>query len=299
MKKKLIIIMLGVLGCFAFPMRAEQTVLPPLFEYPVAPEDISDWGERSAWLVEHFWDGFDFKAKTVGQAQLNHAFKTWVIPMRFAPAKVVMGSVENLLKRLKKNPGLLLQFAMAAERNIYDPATSEVTIDDVYEQFLRAVAECKKLPQVRRVRYASQLERLTCVKPGAEMPEFDYSAPSGEQRHFEAPRGSVTLIEFGDPDCPDCLMLKLHLLTDQTLLEAQQKGDLQIAFIVPDAGEEERQGLADLMADFPQTWSVGIATGLDDELDLRFTPSLYLLDREGRLVSKNACLEEVKALLAE
>lgn len=134
-------------------------VLPPLFEYPVAPEEMP-WEERSNWLVEHFWDNFDFKQKSVGQSQMIHAFRTYVVPMHLADKDVAVKSVDALIKKIQKNPGLLLQFTQAAERTIYEPQTSELMIDEVYVRFLKAVTANKKIPELRRARYKSHLNSL-------------------------------------------------------------------------------------------------------------------------------------------
>ena len=43
-----------------------QTVVKALFEYPVAPAEITGLQEKSDWLMEHFWDGFNPKKQVGG-----------------------------------------------------------------------------------------------------------------------------------------------------------------------------------------------------------------------------------------
>lgn len=273
------------------------TILPPLFEYPVVPDEITDWQERSNWLVEHFWDALDLKQKAVGQAQLNHAFKTWIVPMRFADGDVVLKSVDKLLSKLQKNPGLLLQFTMAAERNIYDPLTADAIIDDVYLPFLTSVTSCKKLPDVRKARYKAQLSSLQGSRVGDQLKNFEFMSREGEKTKF-IPNAKYTMIEFGDPDCSECRILRLRLETDDTIQNAATSGQLQIYFIIPDIAPDDTTW-RDLVKDYQHFWTVGAAEGLDEEIDLRYTPCIYLVDSTGKIVLKNATLQEIRDFVSQ
>lgn len=272
------------------------TVLPPLFEYPVAPEEISDWQKRSDWLVEHFWDNFDFKQKAVGQIQLYHAMRTYVVPMRFAAASTVMKSVDHLVGKLKKNPGLMLQFTMAAEKAIYDPLTADAIVDEVYLPFLRAVVAQKKLPEIRKVKYRHQLGALDGCLVGDRMKSFDYIDRSGTRTRFN-PEAKFTLIEFGDPDCSECQVQRIKLESDNLLQQAAREGRLNIMFIIPDVDPEEGNDWKEMVNSYPHYWSVGAGSSLEETLDLRITPVMYLIGPDRNIVSKNITIERAHEII--
>ncbi len=261
-------------------------VLPPLFEYPVAPEDL-EWTERSNWLVEHFWDNFNFKAKSVGQSQLNHAFRTYVVPLHLADRDRALGAIDALVKKIKKNPMMLLEFTAAAERYLYEPNTAELMIDEAYLPFLRACIENKKVPAIRKARYKAQLQSLENSLVGGKMKPFNYTARDGVPTTF-TPGGVPAIIEFGDFDCADCRIARLRLETDSELMRLVKDGKVKILFISPDNYEEGEHAIKEAATDYPAEWSVGQGSGLDDELDLRIIPCLYLIDKEGNIVSKSA-----------
>ena len=82
----------------AFENETEEmaVVIPPLFEYVEAPEDIVDLQSKTDYLMEHFWDPFDFKNTTVvDQNALNHAFEVYVTAMSFASEKKIDDSVKK------------------------------------------------------------------------------------------------------------------------------------------------------------------------------------------------------------
>ena len=58
----------------------ERMVIPPLFEYVVAPDELPDLRSRTDYLMDNFWSPFDFKnTKYVDQNALNHDFLLLVL----------------------------------------------------------------------------------------------------------------------------------------------------------------------------------------------------------------------------
>lgn len=261
-------------------------VLPPLFEYPIAPEDLS-WNERSNWLVQHFWDTFDFKQKSVGQSQLLHAFRTYIVPMHMADREVALAEIDELLNKLKKSPSLLLQFTQAAERSIYEPQTADLIIDEVYVKFLKAITSNKKVPQLRKARYAAQLQSLENTLTGSKMPSFKYTDKNGVSSVYTN-EGVPTIIEFGDVDCSDCRITRLRLETDTDLQKLVNEGKAAIYFISPDIADESVSEWYTHIAGYPADWKVGRAENLEDEIDLRIVPCLYVIGADGTIIYKNA-----------
>ena len=276
----------------------ELLVLPPLFEYPVAPEDL-EWTERSNWLVEHFWDNFDFKQNSVGQSQLVHAFSTYIVPLHMADRAVAIKGVKELIKKLQKNPSLLYQFTSAAERTIYTPQTSELMIDEVYIEFLKAVVSNKKIPALRKVRYEAQLKSLKNSMLGGPLPDFLFTDRQGNPSKYTS-AGVPTIIEFGDFDCSDCRIARLRLETDDELQKLVNEGKARIMFISPDADDgEDVANWKAITKDYPQSWTVGKADGLDDVIDLRIVPCIYIVDSKGNIVSKSANTDSAREYVKE
>lgn len=272
-------------------------VLPPLFDYPTVPEDIVSWADRSNWLIEHFWDNFDFKQKGgIGQNQLVHAFNTYCVPMRFANRDVTIKSVDKLVGQLSKNPTMLIQFTQAAERVLYNPQTAEVMIDEVYIRFLKALLDNKKAPKLYKARYEGQYKALSSSMTGNRMPRFNFMDRNGVKTEY-SPEAITTVIEFGDPDCSDCRITRLRLETDAYLQQKAKDGQLRIYFITPDVVADDMESWKAMVADYPHYWTVGAAEGLEDEIDLRITPCLYLIDASRNIVDKAATPDGVHKYL--
>lgn len=268
--------------------KSHQITLSALFEYPTVPEDIEDWTERNNWLIENFWKDFDFKQKSVGQIQLDHAFKTWTVPMRFANKNVVLKTTDKLLSKLSKNPTLLYQFTKSAEETLYS-SKSEIWIDEVYVKFLQTIVKNKKIDEIRKVRYKDQLTKLNNSLMGNTIPDFCYINRNGEYVDFK-PIAQYSIIEFGHPDCTDCQISKIHLESDVILDRLLNEGKVEIFYIISDLDNEDWQNM---VADYPKNWNVGASEDAEDIFDIRLSPTFYIVDYQKKIILKNAPVKEV------
>lgn len=267
--------------------------LDPLFEYPMAPEEIEEFSEKCNWLAENFWNPLDIKAKeAVDQAKLNHAFQVYASTVQYADRQRVTAAVDRLLKNLQKNPMLLYQLSKAAEETIYGPR-AEFWIDELYARILRAALANKKFPASKRARYEQQLRQLDATMIGNAPERFDFQRSNGDPAQF-FPMSTPTIIVFGDPDCDECRMGKLRMQANVAFSKAVADGRINVLFIIPDPEE----GWKEKVADFPKNWTVGASDTVADLYDLREVPEVYLINTEGKLVGKHiGILEAMNAAL--
>lgn len=259
----------------------ETLIIEPLFEYPSAPEEMDGLADRSNYLMEHFWDPMNFKEKSsVDQNALNDAFMTYVAPMRFADADKVDQSVGNLLAQISKNPVLSLQFAKAAEEALYGPRANYWQ-DEIFLRFVDNVMRNKGIKKERKLRYERLQKQIQNTLRGTVPPGFDYRTPDGRTAHYH-PNGVITVMEFGDPDCDDCRMSKLKMDTNVRFSSLVEKGKVNVLFIYPEPDE----GWEAKLKDYPASWHVGASDTVADLYDLRETPSIYVIDREGKIAVK-------------
>lgn len=262
-------------------------VMDPLFEYPVAPEEIEGLEGKSEWLMENFWSPMDLKRKSaVDQTKLNHAFKVYCTPMRWAQRDKVIASVDALIHTLQKNPTLLLQFTKAAEESLYGPR-ADFYIDEIYVKFLDALVRNKKIKTIRKARYQRQYDILSATMPGSMAPKFKFEKRDGSDAEY-FPMSTFTIIEFGDPSCSDCRMSRLRMESNASLTQAVAKGKVNVLFIIPDSSDNWKEDVKD----YPDNWVVGSAENVDDIYDLRLTPAFYTIGKDGKIISKNITVEE-------
>lgn len=282
-----IIIASAMIGVSASYISAYGEIyIDPLFEYPSAPDDIDDLQTRSDYLMDHFWSNMDFSRKeAVNQTALNHAFQIYSSAIFYASRESALKSIDELTKKLKGNPTLMIQFVKAAEDCLYGKR-AEVWSDEAYIPFLKAIIAEKTLPKSRKERYEYQFKLLGDNAIGNKFPSFRMTLRNGH--HYDIkPSAPLSLIEIGNPECDDCRFAKMKLTMASDLEEMVENKQLDIFFIVADAVPEEQQEILESFSDYPENWKCGIVYGADDLLDLRRTPSFYILGKKGEIIAKN------------
>lgn len=106
-----------------------------------------------------------------------------------------------------------------------------------------------------------------------------------------------TIIEFGDFDCSDCRITRLRLETDSDLQDLVAQGKARIMFINPDMDTDSIEEWREAVKGYPENWTVGVGEDLDEILDLRIVPCLYLIDASGKIVTKSASSESARAFV--
>ncbi len=270
----------------------------PLFEYPMAPEELKTFTEKCDWLAENFWNKLDLKNQNaVDQLRLNHAFNVYATAIQYANKDKVTSSIDKLMKSLQKNPMLLYQMTKAAEETIYGPR-AEVWIDELYTRMLHSALSNKKFPKSKRARYEMQLKQLEHSLIGAAPNNFDFKRANGEAAKY-FPMSTPTIIMFGDPDCEDCRMGKLRMQSNVTFSKAVADGKINVLFIIPDPEE----GWEKQTVDFPKNWTVGGSEMVADIYDIREVPEIYVIGADGKIVAKHIsaiqAMDRAMSLLSE
>lgn len=289
MKVRKILCVLALAAGFAANAQDSQrtvVVVDPLFEYPIAPEEIDGIQEKATWVAEHFWDPMDFKKAPVDQSALNHAMSVYTTSFRWAPKDEAEKSLNALLDKVEKNPTLLLQFVKAAEENLYGPR-AELWSDEAYLPFLKAIVKNKKVAELRRARYERQLKLIESSLVGGEAPSFEYKDVAGGSQMYR-PDGRIAIIEFGDPSCSDCRMARLRMESNVALGQLVKGDKVAIYFINVDPVE----GWGAEVASYPHNWNIGGAEDIDEIYDLRTTPSMYVIGSDRKIAAKNVGVDD-------
>ena len=284
-----------IINVVSYDSKAQTIIeIEPLFEYPIAPEELPSLTEKSDYLAQHFWDSFDFKNKSsVDQLALNDAFRVYLAPLRWANYDISVASVDKLIEKVQGNPTLLFQFTKAAEENLYGPR-AEVWSDDIYIKFLNALLKNKKIPDSRKNRFKKQAKVIEDTRIGAIAPSFSFTNTSGEVSQY-FPMSTPTIIIFGDPDDTDWRLTRLKTETNSNLTDALNKGKINILFILPDLKENWQ----DLVSNYSPKWVTGASENIKDIYDIRLLPAIFVIGNDGKIIMKNISLENAIALILD
>ncbi len=289
MKMKHVIAIFVTLVTATAAVAAEDTYFP----YPQVPESLENLQERSDYLIGHFWERCNLKSAFSSRVKMKKAFADYVNLMPYASRDVVETSVKNLIDEVKKEPRNLLTLGEIAEETLYSDS-AEVLIDEIYLYFAEAVAKSGKISSAEKARFAHQAKVLNLSMVGMKAYPLEFTAPDGSKGNLEEVSAPYIILFFNDPDCEECVSVKVNLATDFYTTRLINDGTLKIVSIYP--GDADAQWRTEA-AEYPETWVVGASPEADSFFDMRSTPTIYLLDSEQTIVEKNIDINRLLAAI--
>lgn len=215
--------------------------------------------------------------------RLDSAFRDYISFMPHATMDVVYRSVENLYRSIQNDVSAILSVGQMAENALYGD-DAEYWSDELYLKFIEPIILNKKVPSVERARYEHQYNILSKSIEGMVAPSAEYITREGATHNVDAQQAEFVILFFNDPECEDCSMIKLRLDADVKTSSLVASGRLKIVAIsVSEASEDWK----DAVKDYPSEWEVGASPEIDSIYDIRSIPSIYLLNKEHRIVAKN------------
>ena len=268
------------------------------FPFPAVPDLIQDPQERMTYLLEHFWDNYNFKDTSQRNTDVaEQGFADFVYLMQRADSATAALGAQMLARRVDKDASRTKLVASLVDHYLGNP-NSPLRDDVVYAHLLRA------LPQTPQLAY--RLKQVEKNQPGMVAADFVYVDRRGwcSTLHDLASGARWTLIVFNDPECEHCHEQMPRIIASQVL--AQTKG-LTVLAVSPDdntaAWHDQPLTMTGGKLQLPANW---IDAYSPDGIIMRrqiyhlpAMPSLYLLDKDKRVVLKDATIEAVEQFLGQ
>ena len=305
MKNRNIIILLSVLiaaaGCGQ--KKAERfTVLP--FPDIALPSMIRTQQDAADYYAGHFWDNMadpervypsdSLLVSGVRKEDVEQKFATWLAILDRVDLKTSEKDVKTLYEkalaceRRNSTSNVFETFAALAEKYLYDP-NSPMRNEEYYLHYAGCLASYEGFDKLERERFSRQAEGCALNRLGQKAADFRFADKRGQIRTLYGIDSPYTLLFFSNPGCEACLNI-INMLKDEPKVASMiADGKLAVMNIYID---EDLQAWRDYMPIYPENWYNGFDPDMvirNDELySVRAIPSLYLLDKEKRVILKDA-----------
>lgn len=265
------------------------------FQLPEVPVMLQAPEQRAVYVALHYWDHFDFRDTAyihlpdiTEQAAVNYMDLLNRIPREEASA-----SLQTLVQKATVEPRMMNYFWKTFFRYWHEP-NSPMKNEDLFILF------CKEVERHPSVGVALQ-ERAAFLRSMAEknrigMPaaDFVYTLPSGKQGRLYGIKAEYTLLFFYNPDCHTCADIKQAMRSSSLLQELTGSARMKVLTIYPDEDVALWRAHLHEMAD---KWINGYDKGqvltLEQRYDLSSIPSFYLLDKNKKVLLKDADWQQV------
>ena len=264
----------------------------------------------------------------VDSLSFENAFGMYVQLLAMADTKSTTASINELFAKadslaLQGNRKPLLAFMARMEHYFYNPV-SPVLDEEIYLCALNGILAAKSLTETEKMQYEYQHRICSMNRVGTLAADFSFRQPVSEKNalqllsnNLSAPdsmekmfaptapegfadkslykdvKGEYTLLFFNNPHCNSCTEILDAIKTSPLGIMVQQ-GKLNILAMYID---ENLTAWQESRSKFPDSWIYAYDPALvlreNNIYGLRAIPSLYLLDKEKRVLLKDAPVYKV------
>lgn len=309
-------------GCNGANKETQKKIASPV-EFPQVqlPSYINDNMQAVSYMTRNYWDKFfaveageskDLRGTVHGvdSVSFEEAFGMYAQLLVMAQSKDMNMSVKELFANLdslamqgERKP--LLTVMSRAEHYFYDP-NSPVLNEEIYLSALNGILAARSLSELDKMQYEYQHRICSLNRVGTPAADFAFRELNGRnasagavtfgryvEKNLYAIKAPYTLIFFNNPDCNACAEI-LSTIKDSPLENLVKSGELKVLAMYID---EDLTAWRDNSGKYPAEWIYAYDHNLilrDNNIyGLRAIPSLYLLDKEKRVLLKDAPVEDI------
>lgn len=267
---------------------SSDTLATRRFELPrTSLQDIKTREELDHYIA-HYWDSFDFAAgESVEEYNINDIYSAFAQYVLIIPRNDADSLLRALIRRTEQSREVLDLFAEVAHDVLYDP-NAPTRNDEYYIPVLETLIDSKLLDQYDKIVPENELHIVLQNRIGHIANDFDYTLADGHHHTLHTLRADYTILLFNNPGCEMCRDIIDGIDTSEVINTLAKSHDIKIVALYPD---EDITAWRAYLPTMPQGW----ICGYDKELrltserlyDLKAIPSLYLLDRDKRVIIKD------------
>lgn len=285
--RKIIITLVSVFLSVPLLSASDAAASPRVLRLPDVPATLTVPSDRLAFVLDNYWQHMPWSdAEAMADTLfIEQSAVDYFDLLTRADSTVVSNAYNRLIRAQSPAAGafisrLAMQYLYSPDSPVFSPRT--------YEAVAQALLINGEVDPVRRLVLESDLANLAKNRPGTIAADFGFTDRDGKSHRLSevVPKASQTLLFFYDPDCSTCQEVEAQMAADSRLNAQIAAGNIQVVAIDPYGSDPDRwhQHAATL----PASWIVGFSP--DGEVDndelyvLLTSPTVYILDREGRVV---------------
>lgn len=269
------------------------------FQLPEVPVMLDTPEARATFVCEHYWDHFDFADTAYIHLPdiTEQAIVNFMDLMPRVPVALCDRSMQILWQKAAPHSPMLWHFWETMSRYWKD-ANSPVRNEEMFIRLCRSVESVAEVDEAlkQRASFARRLAEKNRV--GKPANDFVYTLASGKQGRMYGLKADYTLLFFYNPDCHTCMEIKDAMKRSPLLKDMVVSGRMKVLTLYPDEDVALWRRHLNELSDL---WVNGYDKGqvLIHELryDLSAIPSFYLLDKNKKVLLKDAGWRQVMQFL--
>lgn len=268
------------------------------YELPAIPFMIEGEEARIDFIAEHYWDNFNFSDTTLTHKPkyTEQAFANYLDYLRHVSLAKAQSSIRGLMSSASVNKTMFSYFNQAMENYLYNP-NSPVRNEDFYIPVLEYLIASDSLSDIEKTRPRHRLEMAMKNRPGNKAADFIYTLKDGTQHSLYDIKSEYTILFFNHPDCQGCKLVKEQIAGAQFFSQLADR--LTILAVYPNEDDDlELWRQTDYPDCMINSYDKTTVIFKNNTYDLKASPTLYLLDKDKKVILKDTSLNDIASYLS-
>lgn len=280
---------------------APQRSNPSAIKMISIPSMLTSPEERAEYLVLNYWANFDFTDTTYVDCEeiTEQAFVDYIDVLPHTKPEIAAKSIKGTIEKASADKKMLAYFFALYERYLYDP-NSPMRNEEFFIPALEAMVSSPALDDVEKVRPQSLLRLALKNRTGEKAGDFSFTLKNGQQQKLHDQRADYLLLYFYNPGCQACITASEKMKASPVFSSLLDNKKLKIVAVYPDEDLTEwEKHIGDIPAGWINSYDREVYIKNEEVYDLKAIPTIYLLDKNKKVLFKDAYVEQIEAFLSE
>lgn len=280
---------------------------PHPFPKATPPAMLGEGRQALSYIARNYWNRFIDSSKVYSQdtsliggvtkEDFMNACQEYVTILSNIPLKEGIAAQTNFASRLvsleRENPeNTLFDLSVEFNEEVIYGVNSDYRNEELYLPVATILSQAEFLDSTLRKKYAEQARMCSLNRIGTQAADFKYTHKSGKVSSLYNTPGEYTVIFFSNPGCTSCKEI-IDVMSHSPIIGYMiEQGRLKVINIYID---EDLAQWYKYMPIYPKEWINVYNADLQIKntplYDIRAIPTLYLLDKEKRVILKDAPLQ--------
>lgn len=278
---------------------ADESIKTRTFEMVSIPSIITNPDERAEYLVKHYWDKFDFTDTTLISLPevTEQAISNYIDVVKHVSPETAVSSIKNMMNKAEVDSSMFAHFANLYEKYLYDP-NSPLRNEALYIYVLESVLQAPVFDEVNKIRPAHLLKIALKNRVGEPATDFAYTLANGQRGALYGLKVDYLVLFFYNPDCHACKEITDQLAASAVVSNRIKKDELKILAVYPDEDLAAwKNHISYMPAGWINSYDKAVSLKNDEVYDLKAIPTLYLLDKEKKVILKDVTFNQIEDYL--
>ncbi len=273
------------------------------FVMVIIPSNLTLPADRAEYLVTHYWDNFHFSDTAYIHlpdiTEAAYVYNIEILP--HTQTNIAESPIKEMLAKSQTEKGgkMYSHFLGLYNKYLYDP-NSPMRNEEFYIPVTEFILADGISDEAKKERAKFDLDMMMKNRIGNLATDFTYILQSGKTGTLYNVKANNLILMFYNPDCHACDELLSQMKASPIISKGLQSKLLNILAVYPD---KDLDIWKKHLKDIPVSWINGYdrnETIQNEKLyDLKAIPCLYLLDKDKKVILKDAPIQAIEAYIKE